>query len=121
MLITAPVTIQELQRAEEAILTCLQAQVYGKETSVITNTIGTERKKQRQRKTEIKKSSSIYKLSPVLSQGILRVGGRLSNADMSECKQVMPVTTTSESTYLSDLICIESLFLGKSFEAILVS
>lgn len=84
LLITPPITIQELERAEEAILTCLQAQVYGKEISVITNTIGTERKKQRQRKTEIKKSCSIYKLSPVLSQRILRVGGRLSNADMSE-------------------------------------
>lgn len=79
LLITPPITVQELQGAEEAILKCLQAQVYGKEISVITNTIGTERKKQRQRKTEIKRSSSIYQLSPFLSQGILRVGGRLSN------------------------------------------
>ena len=82
--ISPPITAQELQKAEEAILKCLQTEVYGNEISVINDTIGTERRKQKERKSGIKRSSSIYRLSPFLSQGILCVGGRLSNADISE-------------------------------------
>jgi hypothetical protein len=83
-----PITVEELEKAEDAIIKCSQAQAYGKETSVINDVMSLDesdlKKKQKQKKMGIKKTSSIHKLSPFLSQGILRVGGRLSRANLPE-------------------------------------
>ena len=88
LLISPPITIEELEKAEDAIIKCSQAQVYEKEISVISDIMSLDesylRKKQKQKKMRIKRTSSIYKLSPFLSQGILCVGGRLSRADLPE-------------------------------------
>ena len=51
---------------------------------MINDTTGTETKKQKERKSGIERSSSIDRLSLFLSQGILCVGGRLSNANISD-------------------------------------
>ena len=86
--ILPPITVEELEKAEDAIIKCSQAQAYGKETSVINDVMSLDesdlKKKQKQKKMGIKKTSSIHKLSPFLSQGILRVGGRLSRANLPQ-------------------------------------
>ena len=81
-------TLQELKEAEDAIIRCVQAQSYGKEIRAINDIMKSDeaavRKIEKRKKAQIKKTSSLHRLSPFVSQGILRVGGRLSKADVQE-------------------------------------
>ncbi|XP_028405254.1 uncharacterized protein LOC114527759 [Dendronephthya gigantea] len=83
-----PMTLQELKEAEDAIIRCVQEQSYGEEIRAINDIMKSDetvvRKLEKQKKAQIKKTSSIHRLNPFLSQGILRVGGRLSKADLQE-------------------------------------
>ncbi|XP_028395685.1 uncharacterized protein LOC114519713 [Dendronephthya gigantea] len=83
-----PITLQELEVAEDAIIRCVQAQSYGEEIRAINDIMTTSKNESRmqvkRKKTEIKRTSSIYQLNPFLYQGILRVGGRLSKAEVPE-------------------------------------
>lgn len=64
-----PLTVDEMNEAECEIMKCVQSEHFSEELNVKKGDVP-------------KKSSSIYKLDPILSHGLLRVGGRLKNADM---------------------------------------
>ncbi|KAJ8375702.1 hypothetical protein SKAU_G00062820 [Synaphobranchus kaupii] len=64
--------VENLREAEQEILRYCQRKKFSKEISVL------------QRCEGVKRSSSLFKLNPVLQEGILRVGGRLSRATMPE-------------------------------------
>lgn len=66
-------TPDDLTRAETAIVRFTQQQRYQEEFAVLTSGKG-----------EVKRESSIYKLDPILKDGLLRVGGRLRRAAISE-------------------------------------
>ncbi|KAK3730885.1 hypothetical protein QZH41_002978 [Actinostola sp. cb2023] len=83
---SSQLTVQDLQEAELAIVQYVQSQAYGREIQVLDRINEVEelhdRTKRKMIKTEIKKTSSIYCLDPYLDQGTLRVGGRLSRANL---------------------------------------
>ncbi len=64
------VNVSDLKMAELSIIQYVQASHYSEEISSVH--------------TNIKKSSTLYRLDPVLKYGILRVGGRLSKAALPE-------------------------------------
>ncbi|KAK0131615.1 hypothetical protein N1851_033674 [Merluccius polli] len=66
-------TPDDLMRAETAIIYFAQQQRYPEELAALNSGKG-----------EIKRESSIYKLDPIVKDGLLRVGGRLSRAAISE-------------------------------------
>ena len=74
-------SVGDLANAEIAILRWLHGNFFSEEIKVL------EAKavdKTRSRGTTDSKSSSIYKLDPYLKDGILRVGGRVSKAHLSD-------------------------------------
>ena len=79
-----PVNTQDLQDAETEIIRSLQREEFQNEISLIHRTGAQVSQDQAQRRT-MKKASSLYKMDPFLDKdGILRVGGRLKHADLSE-------------------------------------
>ncbi|XP_025760779.1 uncharacterized protein LOC106097018 [Oreochromis niloticus] len=62
---------EDLSKAEEAIVSFVQRKHYADEMTALNS--GT-----------VRKSSHLYKLDPVVTNGVLRVGGRLSKADLPE-------------------------------------
>lgn len=62
---------EELSKAEEAIVSFVQRKHFADEMTALNS--GT-----------VRKSSHLYKLDPVVANGVLRVGGRLSKADLPE-------------------------------------
>ena len=75
----APITVPELRGAEKEIVEHVQREAFSEEISVLMkNERGGSNPK------AIKKSSSIYQLDPVVNDGLLRVGGRLRRAQISE-------------------------------------
>lgn len=76
-----------MERSEEEILKQVQRQVFPEEIRVLEanprKSIGKFSVNQR-RTTEVKKSSSISRLDPFISNGLLRVGGPQSKASLSE-------------------------------------
>ncbi len=65
-------SVEELKKAELDIICYCQRQRYPDEFSIL------------QKGEQVKRNSHIYKLNPVLEDGVLRVGGRLSRAAMPE-------------------------------------
>ena len=79
-------TVQELEEAELAIIRYTQSQSFDQEIKSLGQ-VHCEKKEhghtRQQRSTnEIRKNSSLYRLDPLLNNGLLRVGGRLSKADI---------------------------------------
>ena len=77
-----PITVEEMNKAEREILTHVQNGSFKEEiatlkaASVTVERAGAANPK----KPQVKKSSRIFKLDPQLTDGLLRVGGRLENA-----------------------------------------
>ncbi len=67
------ITVGDLKRAENAILTYVQRQSFPQEISML-----------QEGASSVKKGSSIYRLDPMLDDGILRVGGRLRRTAMQQ-------------------------------------
>ena len=61
-----PISVDKLDRAEKAIFKCVQQESFAE---VITGL--------RFGKTQRKQNNCLFKLNPIISDGILRVGGRL--------------------------------------------
>ena len=80
-----PLTVQEFEEAEIAILRFVQLQSFSKEfdalRQVSSNGDGDQRGRAKQKKMVLKKASSLARLDPFVHEGLLRVGGRLSRAD----------------------------------------
>ena len=70
------ISLEDLMRAEKAIIRFCQHQSYPEEMAKLEKTkfVG----------KGLRRNSTIYKLDPVLEDGVLRVGGRLSKAAMPE-------------------------------------
>ena len=81
-------TVQELEEAEHAIIRLTQSQNFDNELKSLyqasLNEPGHERTRPKKGKTEITKTSSLYRLDPFVDGGLLRVGGRLNYADIPE-------------------------------------
>ena len=79
-----PVDTQDLQEAEKEIIRGLQREEFENEISLV-HRIGAEVPQDQTQLTTMKKANSLYKMDPFLDKdGILRVGGRLKYADLSE-------------------------------------
>ena len=74
-----PVTVHELREAEKEIIKHVQQVTFSEEIKVLTKGQG-----KASNCKAIKKSSNIYQLDPVIKNGLLRVGGRLRRAQISE-------------------------------------
>ncbi|XP_072027825.1 uncharacterized protein [Amphiura filiformis] len=86
-------TVEELQRAEETIIKTVQQQAFPKEVTALQKCKGkpvqkltTNEDKEAKNASPMKvhSGSPILNLDPILSNGVLRVGGRLSNAQIPE-------------------------------------
>ena len=68
-----PITVTELAEAQTAILKFIQGHTFEEEINVLRRNQG----------RKVPKQSTIYKLDPILVNGVLRVGGRLQAAPIS--------------------------------------
>lgn len=83
-------SIEKLSKAEMEIISFCQRKRFPDEFNCL------------QRGGRVKRTSHIYKLNPVLENGVLRVGGRLSRAAMpEECKHP---TILAKDLHISDII-----------------
>lgn len=87
----AHLSLQEIRQAEHAIIRFCQNQRFREE--IATLSAG----------QSVSKNSEIYKLDPVLDEGLLRVGGRLNNASLPE--------ESKHPLILSKDQCVSSLIL----------
>ena len=103
-----PITVQEVDDAEAAIVRCVQIQAFGKEMCVLRSVQKSKthekRKGERRKKTEIKRWSSIYRVSPFLHRDVLRVGGPLRHGDFTE-QMKHPYILPRKSHVTTLLIC----------------
>ena len=74
-----PVTVHELREAEKEIIKHVQQVAFSEEIKVLAKGQG-----KASNCKAIKNSSNIYQLDPVIKNGLLRVGGRLRRAQISE-------------------------------------
>ena len=81
-----PLSVQDLEDAQAAILRFVQSQAFSKELEALyrisSEDYGDQRSRVKQKKTEIRKGSCLHRLDPFVHQGVLCVGGRLSQADL---------------------------------------
>ena len=82
-------SIEEINEAKEAIVKYVQQKAYGEEIQNISNdpaknTAPDPDQSEKSAPQRIHKASSLAHLDPVLSKGILVVGGRLTNAPISD-------------------------------------
>ena len=80
-----PLRVEELQRAEGAILQLVQSCAFPSEVEVLQKIqmkdCQSERNLAKAKKFEIKRSSALYRLDPILKEnGLIRVGGRLAKS-----------------------------------------
>lgn len=68
-----PLDVKEMEDAEEAIIKAVQSRSFSEELSSLASA-----------QKEVKKSSRIVKLDPILVNGVIRVGGRLHNSPIGQ-------------------------------------
>ena len=71
----SPLNLEELSKAETHILKCVQANCFDEELRQLKESTGRNNET-----NEVRKSSSLVKLNPVVKDGLIRVGGRLQQA-----------------------------------------
>lgn len=83
-----PIAVKEIEEAEAAILRFIQNQKFSNEIQVLHQgrkvNEGLDQNNAIRRKTKMRKTSHLYRLDPFIDDGILRVGSRLNNADISQ-------------------------------------
>lgn len=77
---TTPITIAELNNAEFEILKHVQSKCFKEELGCLKEV---DQQTTSSRQNVLKKSSNIFKLDPILTHGLIRVGGRLQRAPIS--------------------------------------
>jgi hypothetical protein len=95
-------TLDEILEAEKALIHYVQHLVFSKEISALTKTTEGTPTKSESRKKVVGKASSVGNLDPEYTDGLLRVGGRLRNALISE-ETKHPLILPKDS-HVSDLI-----------------
>ena len=102
-----PLTIQEFEEAEIAILRFVQSQSFSKEFEALRQVSdkddGDQRGRAKQKKMVLKKASSLTRLDPFVLEGLIRVGGRLGRADDLSQEMKHPVILPRKS-HVSNLI-----------------
>jgi len=98
-------TVQKLEEAEHAIICFTQSQSFDTELKSLDqesdNKPGHERTRPQKSKTEIRKTSFLYRLDPFVGGGLLPVGGRLNYADIpAESKHPIILSRKSHVTTL---------------------
>ena len=78
--ITNHLSVEELQEAEKVIIKYVQQKAFPEEVKLLSNVPKEEERSDH----HVKRSSPIYRLDPTMTDGVLRVGGRLSKAAMPE-------------------------------------
>ena len=80
--------VKEIEEAEAAILRFIQNQKFFNEIQVLLQdqkvNKGLDQDSAVGKKTKMRRTSHINRLDPFIADGILRVSGRLNNADISE-------------------------------------
>ena len=77
-----PVNTQELQNAERKIVKSIQREAFQREINLLRPTVERTSQERTSRKI-VEKASTLYKIDPFLdNDGVLRVGGRLRNAEI---------------------------------------
>ena len=76
----APLSVSEMNEAEKEILKHVQKQSFTDELHTLSRI--SKETQETSNKNSVKKCSSIYKLDPVLQDGLVRVGGRLQHAQI---------------------------------------
>ncbi len=79
-LVIHPISVDEIRNAEAEIITKVQKKHFHEDLSRLTTSVSKDPKKT----PTVKKSSKLYKLDPVIKDGVVCVGGRLSNSPLSE-------------------------------------
>ena len=95
--VLTPISVDELNAAEREILTHIQRQNVPEELLSLMQV----------KTTTVKKSSSIYKLDPILDLGLIRVGGRLQRAPIDD--EAKHQVILLKKHYVSDLIVKSTL------------
>ena len=103
-----PLRVEELEQAEKTILKLVQNAAFPQEIKVLRKISQGDcpepRQLARMKKSEIKRSSSLYRLDPVLDKdGLLRVGGRLGNSEVFPDDFKHPIILPKKS-HIVDLI-----------------
>lgn len=107
------ISLDDLMRAEKAIIGFCQHQRYPKEITKLESNKCTGK--------GLSRMSTIYRLDPVLEDGVLRVGGRLSKAampDEAKCPMILSFISPHSSfgTYMSSLDIVEEIMFSLSSE-----
>ncbi|KAK3739698.1 hypothetical protein QZH41_004056 [Actinostola sp. cb2023] len=81
-----PITVKETEKAETVIIKIVQEVSFPMEIATLKairqEQFCNTRSMLKKKNTELKRTSSLYKLDPVIDEdGLIRVGGRLSNSD----------------------------------------
>ena len=84
-----PVGIEELKKAEREIIKQIQGKAFDKEIKALESLRSNEeiqkRNETRKRNQVVKEASTLYRLDPFFDKhGVLRVGGRIQQASLSE-------------------------------------
>ena len=103
-----PLRVEELDRAEKTILKLIQSRAFPKEIGALQKIQRAYSKDDRQfakaKKSEIRKSSTLFRLDPFLDKdGLIRVGGRLGNSQEFEESFKHPVILPKKS-FIVELI-----------------
>ena len=103
-----PLRVEELDRAEKTILKLIQSRAFPKEIEALQKIQRAYSKDDRQfakaKKSEIRKSSTLFRLDPFLDKdGLIRVGGRLGNSQEFEENFKHPVILPKKS-FIVELI-----------------
>ena len=103
-----PLTIQEFEEAEIAILRFVQSQSFSKEFEALRQVSGKDdgdqRGRTKQKKMVLKKASSLTRLDPFVHKGLIRVGGRLGRADDLSQEMKHPVILPRKSHVTNSII-----------------
>ncbi len=99
-----PVTVEEMELAEQCIVKLVQKQAFSKELSSLKQ--GKEdqnRSRFDRKKRTVSKSSTLVRLDPFIDEnGLIRVGGRIRSANMDD--RVKHPIVLPKKEYLSELV-----------------
>ena len=90
-------TVEELQMAENAVIKYVQQKSFTEEIKLLNAS-----KEDKHNDRHVKRTSPLYRLDPRITDGILRVGGRLNKATMPEERKHPAILPKKE--HLTDLI-----------------
>ena len=77
--------ISDMQRSEMAIIQYIQRKSFPEEVEILQkHPVGTSKTKADRVTKYVKKSSQLYKLNPFMQDGVLKVGGRVSQSSLPE-------------------------------------